>query len=313
MRIFMHAGLPRTATTVLQAHVFPNCRTLRYVGKNADNQAIKGAFNDGFVENMCLKVMAGDPAGLDTLQRFLPSALHGLKLSARDKNRAGVEAASRRWARYVHIVSSMLDDMPILYSDESLSESFSGLLARLDYGDTTPLEHLHKVGMLRHVKLSVVLREPAGFLKASYYKTMEFLHADGVEPISFDEFIRRQMVILERHRPGSRIFLCLHNELARHYQKLCGNSVVVPFADLVASDHVIDTLLGIQSGEPPGRLADFPRENSSWRHTEVNDYILSAPGLPQGIGIDDYAATFPETLHRFGVDQLIADDAKAPR
>jgi hypothetical protein len=307
----MHAGLPRTATTVLQTHVFPNCRTLRYVGKNSDNRAIKGAFNEGFVEQLCLKIMAGDPAGLELLQRFLPSVLQRMKLAARDKNRAEIQATSMKWARYVHIVATMLDDMPILYSDESLSESMSGLMAHLEYGDTTPLEHLHRTGLLRRVTLSVVLREPAAFLKASYYKTLEFLLGVGREPLSFDDFIGLQMVILERHRPGSRIFLCLHNELARHYRQLCEDTVVIPYTDLVDSGHVVDTLLGIRSGEPPSRVVDFPRENSSWRRPEVNDFILSAQGVPQGIGIDEYAATFPETLHRHGVDRLIAQDAAA--
>lgn len=306
--IFLHAGLPRTATTVLQTHVFPACKAVRYVGKHPDNRGLGGVLNDAYFDQLCLKILAGDRESLELLRRALPTLLHAVKTAARDKDAVRVRDLAARWTHAVTTAAVLLEDVPILYSDESLSESMSGVVANLDHGDTTALEALHESGLLRRVSLSLVLREPLSFLKASYYKTQEFMLMYKREPISFDEYIRRQLVILERHRPGSRIFLCLHNEVTAYFRRLARRTVILPYERLLASDNVVDTLLGIHSSDKPVRLADLPRENRSWRNPQINGLTLSAPGVRPGISIEDYVSTFPETLHRFGVDQLISED-----
>jgi hypothetical protein len=81
MKIYLHAGLPRTATTVLQAQVFPKLATIHYVGKNPDNKGFSGRLSPlKIVRAACEQHLAGHPAGLATLRRLLPTVLHALKI-----------------------------------------------------------------------------------------------------------------------------------------------------------------------------------------------------------------------------------------
>jgi hypothetical protein len=283
---------------------------MHYIGKNPDNKPFKGKiFPIAMVRDCCEKHKAGDPDGLQTLQRLLPTLLHALKISNRDK--AGKEARNlaSMWAACVRGAADMLGDKPVLYSDESLSESVSGLTAHLEYGDAVPLEQLDEVGFLRDVMLSVVLREPAQFLKASYYKAMEFEATYARQPVSFEEYIKRQLQLHERKPAASRIFLGRHRTAAAHFRALCPRALIVTYEQLLASPHVLDKLLGTTTDENPISLATLPRENRSWRNNPTNEFILSAPGVPHGISIDAYANTFPETLRRYGLDKLFAEES----
>lgn len=207
------------------------------------------------------------------------------------------------------MAAQMLGEQPILYSDESLSESMSGITADLSYGDAVVIEQLHGIGFLKHVVLSVVLRDPAQFLKASYYKAMEFEWRYKHPPVSFDEYIRRQLVIRERHPAASRIFLGCHREAEAHFRRLCPNTVVTTYEQLATSRNVVDELLGTITGEAPVSLASLSRENPSWRHAETNSFILSATGVPAHITIEQYAQTFAETLTKYSLDRLFASQA----
>jgi hypothetical protein len=185
----------------------------------------------------------------------------------------------------------------------------SGISGNLQHGDGVALEQLYALGFLKDVVLSVVLREPRQFLTASYYKAMEFQQVSGLAPTSFDDYIVRQLKIHERHPSASRIFLCRHRTAAAHFRRLCPAAVITSYRDLVASSNVVDTLLGTRTGEAPTSLAALPRENNSWRRPETNAFILSAPGVPAGIAIEDYAETFAETLHHHSLDSLFASES----
>jgi hypothetical protein len=310
MKIYLHAGVPRTATTVLQRDVFPNLQQIRFIGKDARNSALQGRlFPLRQVVECCDRIRGGDAGGLEHLRRVLPTILKSLKIAFRDNHVEQVRQLCPLWATCVRHVAELLPDMPVLYSDESLCESMSGITGHPEHGDGVPLQGLRDVGFLKDVTLSVVLRESSSFLKASYYKAMEFEHHYGRPPFSYDEYIRRQMVVHERSPSASRIFLARQRTAAAHFRSLCPSTVVVTYDELAASTNVVDTLLGTRTGEAPVSLASLPRENSSWRNPETNAFILSAPGVPAGISIEQYAATFPETLQRFGLDRLFADES----
>ena len=198
----------------------------------------------------------------------------------------------------------------MLYSDESLIESMSGLSARLEHGDRTALETvLSEIRSGSPVTLVVTLRDPIPFMRASYYKTMEFHLRYGEDAISFDAYIRFQMEIHRRAPTASRLFLAMHRPLVEWLSQWGYLVVVNRLEDLLAADHVLDALLGISSGEPAMRMADLPRENSSFIDPAVNRFILSAPGVPAGVGIEEYSAGFAEALARYGLDDLFAEAA----
>lgn len=310
MKIYLHAGLPRTATTILQRDVFPSLQGVHFIGKNPDNNMLAGKLYPlKMVMDCCARHRAGDATAVPRLRRLLPTFLKAIKISYRDNDTKAARQLCSVWATCVRYVADHLDGKPVLFSDESLSESMSGLTAHTEHGDGVVLEGLRDVGFLKDVTLSVVLREPSSFLKASYYKAMEFEHKYGRAPFSFDEYIRRQLVLHERSPSASRIFLARHRTAAAHLRSLGPSVVVVPYTELAASAHVVDTLLGTATGEVPVALASLPRENSSWRDVATNDFILTAPGVPAGITIEQYAETFPETLRRQGLDQLFAGES----
>jgi hypothetical protein len=283
--------------------------TIQFVGKHHENRGIKGKVRP--IEETraaCEQHLRGNPAGLEALRRLLPNLLHMAKMRNREGS-ADVLQQVNLWASCLYVSAEMLGELPMLYSDESLSESMSGITADLAYGDAVVLEQLHRIGFLKHTALSVVLRDPAQFLKASYYKAMEFEWRYKHAPISFDEYIRRQLAIRDRHPPASRIFLGCHRAAAAHFRRLCPNTVVTTYEQLRMSPSVVDTLLGCDTGEGPVSLASLPSENASWRGAETNAFILSAKGVPPGITIEQYAQAFPETLHRYSLDRLFAEEA----
>ncbi|MDB5871016.1 MAG: hypothetical protein JWQ07_458 [Ramlibacter sp.] len=312
-RIFIHAGAPRTGTTILQKAVFPNLRNVHYLGKNADNSFIPGEFKPHqMIMDASKRYHAGDPQAMGSLRMVMPSLIMLLKAYSQDPATDGSKARmniARLAARCLEATANALGDKPVLYSDESLVESVSGLVANPRRGDDVPLEQWHAMGFLESVSLSIVLRDPLGFLRASYYKAMEFRHRRAVEPLSFDEYIVTQMEIYERKPSASRIFLCMHETVRRHFQALCPGAVVTHYRDLVESAHVVDSLLGLKTGEIPASLRVLPRENTSWRDPGVNASILGANGVPAKLTIEQYAGTFPETLQRHGLDALFAKEA----
>jgi hypothetical protein len=314
-QLYIHAGAPRTATTALQKSVFPRMRGIRYLGKLADNRTLPGEIQPfELIRQAGGRIEAGDPDGIEVIRLVLPTVLKALKIQNHDVTGADWRhELVRIFAGCVDAAASSCGGASALFSDESLIESVSGVAANTDRADYVPLEQLHEVGLLERASVSVVLRDPEEFLRASYYKAIEFRRRVRDPAISFDEYIRRQIEIHDRAPSASRVFLCRHRAATRHLARLCPRLVVTDYRDLVQSPHVLDTLLGVPTGEEPVALADLPRENNSWRDEAANAYILGAEGVPAGLNsVQEYALTFPETLVKYQLDQLFAADAISP-
>ncbi len=146
-------------------------------------------------------------------------------------------------------------------------------------------------------------------MRASYYKNMEFEFKYKGKPISFDAYVRRQLSVYIRKPSASRIFLAMHRAFVRHLQQFCPALVVNLYEDLIEAETIVDRLLGYKTGEKPVRLKDLPRENSTFRDAEATRFILSAQGVPKGIGIDEYAKTFTSTLDHYGLTAIFAENA----
>lgn len=308
-RLFLHVGSPRTATTALQAGLFPNMRLHHYFGKRADNAAIRGTFKPvPEMKQAARAIRYGDTAKWKHLRKILPSTLNALKV----RNHLPGDAyapdriqLAKAWTLAMDEGLTILDDKSVVFSDESLVESISGLIASLERGDAIPLEQLQATGLLEKASVSMVVREPQGFLKASYYKAMEF-RANGrrATPLSFDEYIVRQMRIHDRCPRASRIYLCDFDAVSSYLHSVCASARVLRFEEFVRSRHPLDNLFGRETGEVAVPFDQLPKENSSWRDPRINEFILSAPGVPAGITIDEYARTFPEVLARHSLDKI---------
>lgn len=307
-RIFLHAGVPRTATTVLQKELLPKLQTMHYVGKPSDNQVIRGHIKPVELANAaCDLYDAQDPSGIAELRRLTCSIVAAFKdISAGDSSQ-DPRMIMQVWEGIFDVMVKRLPGKPLLYSDEGLSESTSGLHAKLDYRDDVLLEQFRDYGWLeKDVSVSIVLREPLSFLTASYYKTMEFKHRLNRPPMTFGEYIDCQQRIFDRHPSASRIFLCMHDEATKHFRTLCPHTNVVRYEELAVAPNALDFLLGVETGEPHVSIRDLGRANNSWRNEKVNEFILNGRGVPRGITIDEYARTFPDSLRRRSLGHLLA-------
>jgi hypothetical protein len=307
-KLFLHAGLPRTATTVLQKQLFPRARCLRYIGKPADNKIMLGMVKPKEVLQEALPRLreGDDPEALARVQQLTASMVAVLKDISAHFSDADPKRILEIWKYIIRELESALGDKPLLYSDESLAESTSGLHGRLHYRDDVVLEQFRDAGLLGDgVRLSVVLRNGAQFLKASYYKTMEFRYFLKREPLSFESYLIDQQKIFDRHPSASRIFLAMRDEAAAHFRGLCAHTTIVDYEDLIAAPHALDTLLGVKTGEPAVSMPDLDRENPSWRNPKVNAFLLAATGVPRGITVEDYVLTFPDTLRKLGLGMLL--------
>lgn len=312
-RLHLHIGLPRTGTTVLQSGVFPTLQGFYYLGKNSNNSILPtGKVNAlDFVRRSAESYREGDSTAAASLRQFFSSVTRAIKSNNIHK-RGNERMLTGVWMACVNEAKRVLNDRPLLYSDESLSEGVSGVIANLRYGDGVFLEQLREHLPPKNLRLSVVLREPLEFLTASYYKAMELVHRTRMPALSFDQYIANQLKIYERHPSASRVFLCMHRTAILHFRRICPDLVVMDYRELLASSNVVDTLLGVTTGERHVSFAQLPRENPSWRNPEINQFILGAEGVPNAVSLEDYRATFAETLERHGLIRVFRQEARIP-
>ncbi len=309
-RLFLHIGLPRSATTALQRSVFPALSNLDYIGKAWHNNAAP-LNGDAIARVRQILANAGEnrKSTLESLGGVLMTILGQWKNANQRQDRAAARQFAQVWASAINIILASSPGRNFLFSDESLIESVVGLSSRLDHGYGIPLEQLSKTGLLKHAVVSVVLRDPADFLRASYYKNMEFEFKYKGKPIAFDEYIRRHISIYMRKPSASRIFMAMHKPFVAHLQQFCPTLIVNHYSKLIHAEHVLDALLGFQTGEQPVRLNDLPRENSTFRDDDAVKFILSANGIPSGISIEEYAKTFGDTLEHYGLPAIFKETA----
>lgn len=309
-RLYIHAGLPRTATTALQRAVFPTLMNFDYIGKAWDN---KPTPIQGNARELIQEVLSrsGENRGvmLESIGGLLSLILSQWKNANQHNDRTASKQLSQTWTDAVNATLNANPDRRLLLSDESLIESVIGLSSRLNHGYGIPLEQLANTGLLQNAVVSIVLREPADFMKASYYKNMEFEFKYKGQPISFDEYIRRHIAIYIRKPSASRIFMAMHKPFVSHLQQFCPTLVVNHYSRLIEAHNVVDALLGFQTGEKPIRLKDLPRDNSSFRDSDAVNFILSAKDVPSGISIDEYAKTFANTLEHYGLTAIFNESA----
>lgn len=302
---FIHVGLPRTATTILQREVFPNLPDMIYLGKNWNNtlpiekfQPLKLISNlvDDFHKTGHLS---------DNLRAVLPGILGRLKAENQFNHRQGSQMLVELMHQCMNLLQDAFSGNALLYSDESLIESVAGLSSNLMHGARVPLEQLAAVGVLEKVTVLLVLRDPLDFLRASWYKNNEFQYRYKLQPICFDEWIRKQMALYIRKPTASRIFLAMHKSFSKQVASYCPNIVVSQYEELLIADDLMLKLTNGVISSPEVNLKSFPKENQSFRDKGVVDFILSAPGVPAGISMKEYISTFEKTYQHYELLDLL--------
>jgi hypothetical protein len=299
--LVLHIGLPRTGTTVLQRHIFPAATGIHYAGKLWSNSTRRymGRPVVELARHATGHARAELAAGRhDGLQELMGALVFGLR-SVIAHGQPAREVADALRGVLLEIAAAHAD-RPTLYSDESLMSSAPGSLGSR-MGPKLPLDVLHRTGLLEDAVVSVTLREPVGFLKASWYKANEIRIKANKRPLSIPAYIDFQLRLLREHRRGSRLFLAMHDELLAHLHTRCPRLVVNRYEDLLEEPHVLDAIMGFPTGSPAIRLSHLPRENNSFRDAAVEAFIRQAPGVPPDLSVEEYARGFEDHLRRAGL------------
>lgn len=313
-RLFLHVGLPRTATTALQKSFFPTQTDIVFLGKPSDNnihEDLKGPTNPIKVIRDNASRFGQDQAATDTARSVLPLVIKHLKV-ANQFNR--IEQAKKAAQLLNACIAEFRQQMPaqtLLYSDESLIESVAGLSSNSEHGCHVPLEQMAAYGGLKDLAVILVLRDPIEFLRASWYKNNEFQYRYKLGPYSFDTWIRKQLAVFVRHPSASRIFQAMQKSFVRHVKTYCPVVHVCHYESLKTTNDLLADLTGGEFKSPGVNLGSLPMENNSLRDADVVDFMLSAEGVPRGMTIDEYQGTFGKTLSHYEIGQwLIAQSVR---
>lgn len=309
---FLHVGLPRTATTIMQREVFPNLPDATYIGKTWDNSVLQSEFKPLEIIAEGLPRLGVDAVATRQLREVLPSVLKHLKGANQFRQIDKAQALVGIFARCLQAFRQGIPATNLLYSDESLIESVAGLSSNQRHGATVPLEQLAGANVLQNWTVLVVLRDPFEYLRASWYKNNEFQYQYQLPPYSFDTWVRKQAALCIRKPSASRIFWAMQRSFVGHLRSYCPKLVISHYEALEVSTDLMAVLTAGKLSSPCVSLKGLPRENESFRKQQAVDFMLSAPGVPKGIGMKDYVQTFEGVLRHYELFDLLQSERLMP-
>jgi hypothetical protein len=306
---FLHVGLPRTASTTMQREVFPKLQGITYLGKLWNNTGLmNGEINLIQLIDQWMRNSDTESDHYKNLMGVMPTLLKIIKNNNQLKRHQQAVEHVKALAQFINGLRGKLPEHNFLYSDESLIESVAGLSSNNEHGATVPLEQLGGAGLLKGIAVLLVLRDPEAFLRASWYKNNEFQHKYGLQPYSFDTWVRKQLALFVCKRSASRIYQAMHKSFTRHVRAYCPDLHITHYEALQQCDDVMASLTGGRISTPGVSLKSLPKENSSFRNLEVVDFVLSAPGVPKGIDMQSYTQTFESTLKHYEIWDILKSE-----
>ena len=262
MRLTLHLGLPRTATTALQAHVFPSLQSVQWLGKIA-YQMPRGQK----VKPLDI-VTAAAEQNWPALQHQLPVWIGILIRHERDAtaNPSGQELMriwNQRLLSTLHQSLVFSGCQRALFSHEALINTEAARNAITSSDERSPallplLQDLKTAGW-GDVDCVVVYREPRAHCLSVYKRCCLQRQRLGLRWLNPGEWLAKQRLLLQRHPPSSALFQLLHREhlawLNRHLP-----TKPVGYLSLISSSDC-EALLGFEAErEKPKPFPDI-REN----------------------------------------------------
>ncbi|MCC7272978.1 MAG: hypothetical protein IT561_09930 [Alphaproteobacteria bacterium] len=280
-RIFVHVGLPKTATTALQQDVFPLLPGVTYLG-------FKGT-------------RIADPA----LRAAAEMIVAALKFAAREIVEAPV--LHPRLAQAVDAVARLRG--PVLLSEESLATSAN----QLDY-DRVPLvpRALRRL-FGRRAAAIVVLREPVAFVASLLQQKMWTRPHAGRAIRSDGRWPRPRDIIdlhLDRSARGDPRFIftsaCRYDRILGWYRGTLGADAchVLAYEALFDERRLYRTAFAAILGTPPtDAVAGRENESSDAKRTEMARHFLGAEADPARIA--EFAAAWSDVRSVVAADDRL--------
>ena len=308
-RLFLHVGLPRTATTTLQKIVFPEMKKIRFLGKNFANNRLRSLENSAVISTKkIIKNFNEENKKVSEAQLIL--ILDTLfYLFTTEEVLGNRKKLVHEIALCMENILSFWKDDIFIYSNEAMIESLAGRSCVHPNKTFVPIEMICGEDFFKNSTLTLVLRRPLDFLAASYYKRHEFSFTIKDPPLSFDTFIRAQLEVFLRKPSASRILACMQKPFINYIKTYAPNLIVNHYEDLINKKNVLDSLFGFKTGEQASCLNELPRENHSNRKEDVIKHILNAKGVPKGISMEEYTKSFEITLEHYGLNRLFKETA----
>ena len=275
--LFVHVGTPRTATTVLQKHLFPlSDRNLVLSKKPFANSCLtqdagSGHFSlrlgdvDGYLKQVREDLDAVDWSEF-AMRLVLPMSV---SLGCASTSGLARRLLLSRFADVMQLVdiAASKRERGILLSSERLSDTSASLNGDSSHRDGNEVilpslslgKFVHSLNRFT-VCFNVCFREPIAYLASKYSRTCLQRSSRGLRRLLPREFIQKQCA-LERSVPrSSAIFVAAHSKYLNSMQEF-GFVKAFGFDDLLQSENVFQDL-GL-SGEKTHSFRSFARENSS--------------------------------------------------
>ncbi len=271
MRFFIHIGAPRTGTTVLQKHLFQNCRNKLVFSKiGTSGEMVEGKRGIGGGDpNLYYKYVKSLSPGdkidnfffarriLFTTSSFLahnPKIRNSRRIFTpiMDSGIAFLEKHSNKLKKDIFISSERLCETDSSFVCNSIHSKFEWEFSIF------PLCRRIQIVTNNLPMIIVVMRDPFPYLRSKYLRTTIQRRLTGKRFITPTEFIEKQ-ANLEEGNPGtSALTPAMHSTFLKVLQK---NAFVksIGFQQLLRSDDVF-SLLGLLN-EGKFAFKDFPREN----------------------------------------------------
>jgi hypothetical protein len=234
----IHVGLPRTATTTLQKNFFLNFKDVIYVGKDHSNFYV-----DNIDISNVQKILNNES------YRKLPEIFSTVVVGYKDAiikgnfERISIFLAFLKTA--FQLIESHAEDVhkKVLWSDESLIESLSGLNATKRNHDASldslPIITLKQFGIIApDDELVITFRNPIDWIVSSYHRTCRLFHDAGKAELvqSLDDYISAQLTLYQHTPVASRLFWCHQVSAINFLNNLHRNIRTINFNELILSD-----------------------------------------------------------------------------
>jgi hypothetical protein len=281
-KFIIHIGAPRTGTTVLQKHIFPQLKTTLGLTKRPYQASISNQQPTEYqLETKPLHEFTANERHDLLENRIMPGSIHKeeeTKLSTLEFIR---ELSTYQGAQKILISSELLCDNPASlncyskhhpkFSDKFYIYNLIDLFAEASIVPT----------------IAVCLREPIPYLASKYLRTVVQRESTRERFLSPFEFINKQLT-LERRTPGSSALTpALHKSFLEQLNNKA-KTIAFGFRDLVSSN---DVLKLFRLDEPSKlRFSNYPRENGlrfdskcKQQACEEIDMVLQQTGIKKEI------------------------------
>ncbi|QNI69361.1 P-loop containing nucleoside triphosphate hydrolase [Cyanobium sp. NS01] len=272
--VIIHPGLPRTGTTVLQQHVFPRAERTLLLSKAYGEKSLLYPYTLRDLKRLIGSV-EGDAVGIKSssairlrLFRAIYTACFSLAV---DNSRVDVQ---RLLQELLHLVSRGGDQESVVISSERLMDTYSSLngASRQKGEKVFPvfvlMSNMRAIGI--EPRVLICLREPLGYLRSKYLRTLGQRRAIGARLITPYEYIIKQ-VALEESCPGTSVLSPAQHSRFLKTLQACSAVHAVGFRVLIQSNDVF-AQLGF-TGQPLHAFRDFPRENQLPYSIEEEEYV----------------------------------------